>query len=77
MATIENAKFNYQPGDAPQATAQVTAADAEKYEIDYEVGNSLKTTNQLPHGTPITARMALCRPSRILKAASVMCIFLC
>lgn len=36
VATIENAKFNYQPGDAPQATAQVTAADAEKYEIDYE-----------------------------------------
>nr|WP_296166814.1 hypothetical protein [uncultured Ruminococcus sp.] len=36
VATIENAKFNYQPGDAPQATAQVTTADAEKYEIDYE-----------------------------------------
>ena len=36
VATIENAKFNYQPGDAPQATVQVTAADAEKYEIDYE-----------------------------------------
>ena len=36
VATIDNAKFNYQPGDAPQATAQVTAADAEKYEIDYE-----------------------------------------
>lgn len=36
VATIENAKFNYQPGDAPQASAQVTAADAEKYEIDYE-----------------------------------------
>ena len=36
VATIENVKFNYQPGDAPQATAQVTAADAEKYEIDYE-----------------------------------------
>lgn len=36
VATIENAKFNYQPGDAPQATAQVTVADAEKYEIDYE-----------------------------------------
>ena len=36
VATIENAKFNYQPGYAPQATAQVTAADAEKYEIDYE-----------------------------------------
>ena len=36
VATIENAKFNYQPGDAPQATAQVTAADADKYEIAYE-----------------------------------------
>ena len=36
VATIENAKFNYQPGDAPQATAEVYNADAEKYEIDYE-----------------------------------------
>ena len=35
-ATIENVKFAYRSGDAPQATAQVTAADAEKYEIDYE-----------------------------------------
>ena len=35
-ATIENAKFSYQPGDAPQATVQVTPADADKYEIDYE-----------------------------------------
>ena len=35
-ATIENAKFDYQPGDAPQATAQVAAADADKYEIAYE-----------------------------------------
>ena len=35
-ATIENAKFDYQPGDAPQATAEVTAADADKYEIAYE-----------------------------------------
>lgn len=35
-ATIENAKFSYQPGDAPQATAQVTPADADKYEIAYE-----------------------------------------
>ena len=35
-AVVKNVKFNYQPGDAPQATAEVTAADAEKYEIDYE-----------------------------------------
>ena len=35
-ATIENAKFNYQPGDAPQATAQVAATDQDKYEIEYE-----------------------------------------
>ena len=35
-AAIENAKFNYQPGDAPQATATVAAADDDKYEIAYE-----------------------------------------
>ncbi len=35
-ATIENAKFDYQPGDAPQATATVAAADTDKYEIAYE-----------------------------------------
>lgn len=34
-ATVENAKFDYQPGDAPQATATV-AADADKYAIAYE-----------------------------------------
>ena len=33
---IENVKFNYQPGDAPQATAEVYNDDADKYEIDYE-----------------------------------------
>ncbi len=35
-ATIENAKFDYQSGDAPQATATVAAADQDKYEIAYE-----------------------------------------
>ena len=35
-ATIENAKFNYQPGDAPQATAWVAIDDTDKYEIAYE-----------------------------------------
>ena len=35
-ATIENVKFNYQSGDSPRATAQVAAADADKYEISYE-----------------------------------------
>ncbi len=35
-ATIENVKFNYQSGDAPQATATVAAADRDKYEIAYE-----------------------------------------
>ena len=35
-ATIENAKFNYQPGDAPQATAWVAIDDMDKYEIAYE-----------------------------------------
>lgn len=33
---VANVKFNYQPGDAPQATAEVYNADADKYEIAYE-----------------------------------------
>ena len=35
-AVVKNVKFNYQPGDAPQATAEAYNADADKYEIDYE-----------------------------------------
>ena len=34
-ATIENVKFDYQLGDAPQATAWVAIDDMDKYEIDY------------------------------------------
>ena len=33
---VENAKFDYQPGDAPRATAEAYNADADKYEIAYE-----------------------------------------
>ena len=33
---IENVKLDYQPGDAPQATAEVYNDDADKYEIAYE-----------------------------------------
>ena len=33
---IENVKFTYRSGDAPQATAEVYNADADKYEIAYE-----------------------------------------
>lgn len=33
---IENVKFAYRSGDAPQATAEVYNADADKYEITYE-----------------------------------------
>ena len=35
-AAVENVKFDYQSGDVPQATAQVTAADLDKYDIAYE-----------------------------------------
>ena len=35
--SVENVKFNYQPGDAPQATAQIVKLeDQDKYEIAYE-----------------------------------------
>ena len=35
-ATVQNAKFDYQSGDAPQATAWVAVDDTDKYEIAYE-----------------------------------------
>ena len=35
-ATIENVKFDYQLGDAPQASAWVAIDDTDKYEIAYE-----------------------------------------
>ena len=35
-ATIENVKFDYQLGDAPQATAWVAIDDMDKYEIAFE-----------------------------------------
>ena len=41
-ATIENAKFDYQLGDAPQATAWVAIDDMDKYEIAYECWQQFK-----------------------------------
>lgn len=41
-AVVQNVKFNYQPGDAPQATAEVYNADADKYEIAYECWQQFK-----------------------------------
>ena len=40
-ATIENAKFDYQPGDAPRATAVAAAADQGKYRIADEYWQEL------------------------------------
>ncbi len=44
-ANVENAKFDYQPGDTPQATAQVSAADQNKYEIEYECWQQFENNN--------------------------------
>ena len=44
-ATIENAKFDYQSGDVPQATATVAAADQDKYEIAYECWQQFENNN--------------------------------
>ena len=41
-AVVQNMKFDYQPGDAPQATAEVYNADADKYEIAYECWQQFK-----------------------------------
>ena len=44
-ATVENAKFDYQPGNAPQATAWVSEADTDKYEIEYECWQQFENNN--------------------------------
>ena len=41
-ATIENVKFDYQLGDAPQATAWAAIDDMDKYEIAYECWQQFK-----------------------------------
>ena len=41
-ATIENVKFDYQLGDASQATAWVAIDDMDKYEIAYECWQQFK-----------------------------------
>ena len=41
-AAIENVKFDYQLGDAPQATAWVAIDDMDKYEIAYECWQQFK-----------------------------------
>lgn len=41
-AAVQNVKFNYQPGDAPQATAWVAIDDMDKYEIAYECWQQFK-----------------------------------
>ncbi len=45
-AVVKNVKFNYQPGDAPQATAEVYNADADKYESAYECWGKLEKTDE-------------------------------
>ena len=43
---IENAKFNYQPGETPQATAGVAAADQGKYRIYDEYWQELNENDE-------------------------------
>lgn len=41
-ATVQNVNFNIQPGDTPQATAEVPNFDTDKYEIAYECWQEFK-----------------------------------
>lgn len=44
-AVVENAKFDYQPGDIPQVTARVSKTDTDKYEIEYECWQQFENNN--------------------------------
>lgn len=44
-ATIESVKFNYQPGDVPQATAWISESDTDEYEIVYECWQQFEDNN--------------------------------
>ena len=44
-ASVENAKFDYKPGDTPRATATVTAADQSQYKITNEYWQELDENN--------------------------------
>ena len=44
-AYIENVKFDYRPGDAPQATAQVSDTSLDQYEIAYECWEEMENGN--------------------------------
>ena len=45
-ATIQDVNFNYQPGDAPRATAAVAAADQDKYRISDEWWQELNENDE-------------------------------
>ena len=45
-AAVQNVKFNYQPGDAPRATAAVAAADQGKYRISDEWWQELNENDE-------------------------------
>ena len=45
-ATIQDVNFNYQPGDAPRATAAVAAADQGKYQISDEWWQELNENDE-------------------------------
>ena len=44
-AAVENVKLDYQPGNAPQATATVAIVDQDKYEIEYECWQQFENNN--------------------------------
>ena len=72
---IENVKFDYQAGEAFQASATVAATDQDK--LNMNAGRSLKTMTPLPHGIPTQLRTALCQRLQALKATKSTSIPLC
>lgn len=76
-AVVKNVKFNYQPGDAPQATAEVYNDDADKYEIDYECWQQFENNEPVAAWYSDNGSHGSLPTITEFESGKNMCIFLC
>lgn len=76
-AAVQNVKFNYQPGDTPQATAEVYNDDADKYEIAYECWQEFENNEPVAAWYSDNGSHGSLPTITEFESGKNMCIFLC